>query len=401
MSADTVRVSVGQLLSRAYTLPCNTAAQAFTQIVPPIARFQLALDVLLPLLDSSVELQQRILVAYILYSLYAPHPIAINPFQTALVSTFNREKEIATRVAAAGGVGDSEQLVWVLWKILRGDGSDIGPFTPSNLARSPVPPKLRAENLSLEVESERLKFDPFGDSFDIDPAVPSQKAAGDAGFPNVEHEVSTVRDEETARLSAGMSLLLAARDRVLTLAEQRLTSPPVITSVDLAPIISNNPALAFPLVRALLAQPSGTSNTQAEETLSTYLEVLKQLPPTLPSFDLFGNLLRDGTPILDLTTGGRTTIADLIRTEVLGWFIHECTMWLDKAEQDEKEGAISDDRFAKGLSHLCRFYASLIKLGIVDPSSDADSTEMMHFTLRNARFEDANALYRILVMGKF
>ena len=50
---------------------------------------------------------------------------------------------------------------------------------------------------------------------------------------------------------------------------------------------------------------------------------------------------------------------------------------------------------------LCRFYNSLIKLRIVDPASDADSAEMAHFSLQNARFEEANALYRVLAMGKF
>ena len=50
-----LRVSVAHLLSRAYTVPCSAAALAFTQLVQPIARFQLALDVLLPLfLDSTV-----------------------------------------------------------------------------------------------------------------------------------------------------------------------------------------------------------------------------------------------------------------------------------------------------------------------------------------------------------
>jgi hypothetical protein len=50
-SGDPVRASVGHLLSRAFALPCSTAAQAFTQLVQPTARFQLALDVLMPLLD--------------------------------------------------------------------------------------------------------------------------------------------------------------------------------------------------------------------------------------------------------------------------------------------------------------------------------------------------------------
>ena len=49
---DPLRSSVGQLLKKAYALPCSTAAQAFAQLVQPTARFQLALDALLPLLDS-------------------------------------------------------------------------------------------------------------------------------------------------------------------------------------------------------------------------------------------------------------------------------------------------------------------------------------------------------------
>jgi len=32
---------------------------------------------------------------------------------------------------------------------------------------------------------------------------------------------------------------------------------------------------------------------------------------------------------------------------------------------------------------------------------DADTAEMAHFTLRNSRFEEANALYRLLATGRF
>jgi hypothetical protein len=49
---EQTHASVSHLLSRGYSLPCSTAAQAFTQLVQPTARFQLALDALLPLLDS-------------------------------------------------------------------------------------------------------------------------------------------------------------------------------------------------------------------------------------------------------------------------------------------------------------------------------------------------------------
>ena len=49
---------------------------------------------------------------------------------------------------------------------------------------------------------------------------------------------------------------------------------------------------------------------------------------------------------------------------------------------------------------LCRFYHSLIKLGIVDPTSDAAATEMAHFSLHHSRYEDANALYRLLATSR-
>src|SRR6266567_4310563 len=52
-TGDSIRASVSHLLTRAFSLPCSTAASAFTQLVQPTSRFQLALDALLPLLDSN------------------------------------------------------------------------------------------------------------------------------------------------------------------------------------------------------------------------------------------------------------------------------------------------------------------------------------------------------------
>lgn len=123
----------------------------------------------------------------------------------------------------------------------------------------------------------------------------------------------------------------------------------MITSLDLAPLISNNPTLAYPLFIAILTQPLSKVNSQR---LSAYLDVLKYMPPTLPSFDLLGRLLRDPTEIIDFTTGGRTTVADLIHIEVLGRFIHESINWLNNAEREEREGLVSDDRFAKGVQNV-------------------------------------------------
>jgi hypothetical protein len=72
-----------------------------------------------------VQLAQRILVSFILYSLYAPHPIAINPFKSVLFVTFVKEREKAVDAMKEEEVSPNEQLVWVLWKILKGDGNDV------------------------------------------------------------------------------------------------------------------------------------------------------------------------------------------------------------------------------------------------------------------------------------
>ncbi|KAF8836159.1 hypothetical protein BDN67DRAFT_974559 [Paxillus ammoniavirescens] len=412
-SGDPVRASVAHLLVRAYTLPCSTAAQAFSQLVQPTARFQLALDVLLPLLNSSADLAQRILASFILYSMYAPYPISLNPFKSALYATFVKERGYATKIAAEGSFSDSEQLVWVLWKILKGDGNDIGPYSPSTLTRSPLLPELRASNLILDEEnfSETNASEPVISAIsslqgDSEAQVYTAKGRPSPAAQTVEAQVSPEEDEKNERIAQAMKLLLAARERVLTLTEQRiltplisnLTSPTMITSMDLPPIVAHNSNLAYQLFIVLLT--SASSNTQSQGP-SAYLDVLKQLPPTLPSFDLLVRLLQDTSTVIDPVTGGKTTIADLVRVDVLGRFIHECIKWLENAEREERQGLVSDDRFAKGVQNFCRFYSSLLRLGIVDADSDADTTEMVHFALQNSRFEEATALYRVLAAGRF
>ncbi|KAF8902991.1 hypothetical protein CPB85DRAFT_1320780 [Mucidula mucida] len=390
-AADPVRGAIGHLLSRGYSLPCSTAAQAFIQLVQPTSRFQLALDVLLPLLDPHApsEAAQRILVSFILYYLYSPHPIAINPFKSALFVTFLAEREKAVNAANVGDVSPNEQLVWVLWKILKGDGSDIGPYSPSTLATSPLPPKLRATNLLLDNTL-------YVNETDLNDFTQDSHRNINTNTPTA---VTAEIDSANERVAHAIKLLLEARKRVLSLSEQRIVLPSMasvasarlITPFDLPSIVTHNPTLAHPLFVALLSVT--TSADAADLSLpSPFLDVLPTLPPTLPSFDLMGRLLRDPTTAAD----GTTSVADLIRSEVLGRFILECINWLDHAEIQEKEGLINDDRFAMGVQHLCRFYTSLIKLGIVDPMSDEDTAEMSHFSLRHSRFEEANALYRLL-----
>ena len=119
----------------------------------------------------------------------------------------------------------------------------------------------------------------------------------------------------------------------------------MLISIDLPPIIAHNPAIATPLLVSLLALPSSDASV-------AYLNVLAQLPPTLPTFDVIGRLLHDTTPSTDSITGGNFTVADVVRMEVLGPFIHQCILWIDRAEREEREGLISDDRYAKGVQNV-------------------------------------------------
>lgn len=124
-----------------------------------------------------------------------------------------------------------------------------------------------------------------------------------------------------------------------------LASSQFITSLDLTPIIAHNPTIAHPLLVALLTNVNPEKNSPRP-----FLDILPFLPPTLATFDLYGRLLRDQTRV---TVQGYSTVADLVLMEVLGRFIHECINWLDRAEREERQGNISDDRFVKGVQNVC------------------------------------------------
>ncbi|KLO16523.1 hypothetical protein SCHPADRAFT_926514 [Schizopora paradoxa] len=412
-SSDQVRSSVLHLLAKAFTLPCLAAAQAFTQMVQPTARFQIALDNVLPLLTGNADLihsvartqtPRRILASYILYSLYSDYPMVLNPFRCVFIEIFLHEREVAKLEAEQGGASETEQLVWVLWKILRGEGNDLSPYSPATLASSPLPPKLRAPNLAVEDS-------PVGDD-DVEIHLPSPISSGSGGSVRSQgsssapspiesngsrrfSSTSTLVDAREEFIAQGMHCLLAACSRVLTLTEQRVVAMALphfaantfIKPHDLPTLLTLNTSLGHPVIVSLLKMvPDSTSNYNSR---IAYLDVLRHLPPTLPSFDILGRLLRDGTPVVETSMEGKTTIADLVRMEVLGAFVLNCIGWVEQSERDAQEGL------------LCRFYNTLIKLGIVDPSSDADSVEMSHFSLSHARLEEANNLYRVLALGKF
>ncbi|KIY49163.1 hypothetical protein FISHEDRAFT_58464 [Fistulina hepatica ATCC 64428] len=398
------RASVGQLLARAYSLPCSAAAQAFSQLVQPVSRFQLALDALLPLLDAA-EPVQRILVAFILYSMYAPHPMNINPFKSVLYSTYVREREAAIAVASTGGVSPTEQFVWVLWKILKGDGNDIAPYTPSSLARSPLPAKLRASNLQLDSTLYNSLVDDYDNRIASPRKMNASDGAGCTGDATRSDEatVTKAHDLVDEQLARAMNLVLLARDRVLTLAEQKFMVPllphiaatSMLTSLDIPSIVVLNPTIAHPLLVALLLPAADPATPSSADAALPFLDALTMLPPALPTFDVVGRLLRGGSGPRE-----EQAVAALVREQVLGRFVHSCVSWIEHAEAEERAGLVSDDRAAKGVRDLCRFYASLIALGLVDPSSEIESAEMMHFSLQHARYEESNALYRVLAMSR-
>ncbi|KAF5382813.1 hypothetical protein D9757_007313 [Collybiopsis confluens] len=487
-SLDSVYSSVRHLLSRALSLPCSTAAQAFTQLVQPTLRFQLALDALLPLLDGNWEsgnsslnidghdrnqTAQRILVSFILFSLYAPHPVSINPFRSALYMTFVNEREKAIRLSNSnangastlgngGGTGSAtllvagtasnDQLVWVLWKILRGDGNDIGPYTPTTLARSPLPPKLAAINLILDEADDNDLDTPY--SYGNRASYGSSSNSHTDGNVLITKHIAPSEDLENVTITRGMTLILAARERVLSLSERRTLDPilpalaalDVITPLDLASIVTLNSDVAYPLfVEMLIASISSPSN------YLELLEILPYLPPSLSTFDIMGRLLRDTRlipfpPAIPLLRADgyhddqisdndeRIPLKNLVYSQVLGRFIHECIERLEREERERLEGpggnSDGDDAWGRGVRNLCRFYLSLIKLNIVAlghrdyrpsppqtqtatfhvsddwesgydmESFSAESVEIGHFALRNSRFQEARILYGALVTGR-
>lgn len=81
-------------------------------------------------------------------------------------------------------------------------------------------------------------------------------------------------------------------------------------------------------------------------------DALIHLPPTLNSFDVVGSLLRDKTPMALGSACVPTTVGEAVKSETLGYFLHECISWLDTAEAEERQGLVSEDIFAKGVQNV-------------------------------------------------
>jgi len=352
-----------------------------------------------------MQIAQRILVAYTIHSIYAPHPIAINPFRSVLYTAFVAERKRAVQAPVGDGdIAKNEQFVWVLWKILKGDGNDLGPYSPITLARSPLPYELRATNLVLEEDA----FTESGSSSSL------QDSNGRVS-PSVNGSamISPSQDEAAEEFARGARLLLDARSRTLTLSERNLVlallpdlshpSAKVLDLSEVGHITSKNPSMRYPLYAALLTHHFADTRSAASglERMEQMVADLRELPLSLNSFDMLGSMLRDETPIRDpVTPDGKTTIGVLVKREALGGFLSSCIQTVEWAEREEREGLVSDDRVARYVKGLCMFYGRLIETDIVDATDDVATAEMKHFALRYSRFEDANALYRTLAYAQ-
>jgi hypothetical protein len=194
-----------------------------------------------------------------------------------------------------------------------------------------LPPKLKVTNLTLDDITFINDFDP--EDYASISATPYKSLAQ----PN----------DQAAR---AIVLLLDARTRTLTLSEQRSIIPLIsqicdsrtLTSLDLAPIANYNPSIAVLLFSRLI-------KTAGKDELESYLHALASLPPTLPTFDIWGRLLKDNETVLEADEG--YTVARVVRESALGRFVHDSIRYLEGLKREEP----GDDRWMIGVRNVSRF----------------------------------------------
>lgn len=367
---------VRYLITRSPQTPCEAIAKVYQEIVPNEKRFQIALDVLLPTLSSGPESSSRITAAYVLYSLYLPHPINMNPFHSALLEVFNNEKQCPLPQSIDHAL-PGPQFPWVLWKILNNQGHELDDSNPQTLA---------SQELAVDPSTLLIDLTPNGV-----PASTEQDSAGTRG-----------PQSSTDELARAVNLILCAGSRVLTLSEQRIVKShllslvlpvPLLEAHDLPALVSHNPGIAHQLIAQLIVSH--------EDQRPNYMAVLGSLSPILPAFDVMGRLLKDSRE-LQMAGGHQFAVGAVVRLEALNQFLHSCVEWIDRRESQslEQENGNMDDSLEKATENLCRFYKSLINAGLIDTTSDIETIEMTNFALQHSRLEEANALYRILAVAR-
>lgn len=56
----------------------------------------------------------------------------MNPFASVLYFIFVKETDRAQTLENAGAIAENDQFVYVLWKILKGDGKDVSGVSTSH-----------------------------------------------------------------------------------------------------------------------------------------------------------------------------------------------------------------------------------------------------------------------------
>ncbi|KAF8508086.1 hypothetical protein JB92DRAFT_2657136, partial [Gautieria morchelliformis] len=408
-------LSLYNLLARASNVSCSQGASAFFSLLTTEDdRLSLAIDGFIPALQNTdLQIPQRILAAYALNALYVSHDHS-NLFHDHLLRIFHSSQHARNSPQGRSGTqAENEQLVWVLWKILRGESDDLAPYSPMMLSRTSIPDHLQPLHLAVHHGSGHGN---------ISPLSTTQSSVGSMGFPTPQNSTTLfqtgnpaeetsephVNERERDELSHAIVLLLSARERVLTLTERRmlqqhlptLTQPlSLLRPGDIPPLAAKNADIAAKLLLLLLDRKDEDSE-RIEQAKEGYLDALRKLPPTVQSFYLIASLLRpshyDSAASAQQEDSPEVRVAALVRSEVLGGFVSGCVRWIESAEQDEKDGEVHDDRVAIAVLNLCRFYSSLLKHDFVSAASEADTAEMMGFALRFSKFENARSLYSTL-----
>jgi len=348
-SVELYASAIQEFLQTTTESPCSAIGQAFEQLVPPELRFQVAVHILWPSMQSGKRLDERIQAAFLLYQLYAPHPVGVNPFKSAYEEALRSEKANDNEPAP-------NPMVATLEIILNGKGAQLSAFSPLALASGP----------SRET---------------VSPRSITSSTSGSSGHTEPSEDVQV------------HNLLQEAPERVLTIPEQKFLARKLPTFefsasiyVDLPYIIAQNPAIASHVLSRLIARST-------PEGQNLCFDAIAGLRATMANFDLIAKLLQDYTRVYD----GSDTIAGVVREAAMGRFLESCEADIERQEAMEGPGGVAmDSPCAIAVHHFCRFCLSLVRLGILVPTMDAEIAQVLRFSLRCSRYREANALYRTI-----
>jgi hypothetical protein len=228
---------------------------------------------------------------------------------------------------------------------------------------------------------------------DRHPLVAALSVSSTSSTPVPRNDTTTPSDylDATSRIA---TLLLDARERVLTLGEQKVanhsfrsvtthsnahqilathlqscintlqashqyqpqTQHPIafLTTHDLPGFIAHNPSLAhLAIVALMLSLPSNQTDPDGlavpTSPLPAYMSMLAHLPPASASFDVLGRLLQEPTSV---PMAGGLPLAALVRSDVLGAFVTHAIEWVDGAAAEAARGLVADDTVARAVQNV-------------------------------------------------